>query len=158
MPSEVGLRAVTNTDLPIMFEHQRDQDANRMAAFPARDWDAFSAHWAKILKDETVITKAILFDGSLAGNIVSWQRDDKPLIGYWLGRDYWGKGIATKALAEFLNHAKARPIYPFVAKHNVASVRVLVKCGFTVSGEGRSASSLGGEEVDEWLMKFDDPD
>jgi len=156
MPTEIQLRDVTESDLPTMFEHQRDQDANRMAAFPPRDWEAFTAHWAKILKDETLIAKAILCDGNLAGNIGSWIHDGKPLIGYWLGKEYWGKGIATKALAAFLYHAKARPIYAYVAKHNVASIRVLEKCGFTVFGEGRSASSLGGDEVDEWLMIFDD--
>ncbi len=39
------LRDVTEDDLPILFEHQREPDANRMAAWPARSHGAFMAHW-----------------------------------------------------------------------------------------------------------------
>jgi RimJ/RimL family protein N-acetyltransferase len=51
-------------------------------------------------------------------------------VGYWLGRSYWGRGIATRALALFLPLVPARPLYAHVASHNTGSMRVLVKCGF----------------------------
>jgi hypothetical protein len=51
---EVLLRDVAEGDLPLFFEHQIDPDANRMAAFTARNRDAFMAHWNKILGDETI--------------------------------------------------------------------------------------------------------
>src|SRR5512139_695928 len=98
MPTTVLLRDVIAGDLPIFFEQQLDPVANQMAAFPARDREAFMAHWTKILADETNILKTILFDGEVAGNIVSWEHPDeggKREVGYWLGREYWGKGIAT---------------------------------------------------------------
>jgi RimJ/RimL family protein N-acetyltransferase len=41
-------------------------------------------------------------------------------VGYWLGKGYWGKGIATQALKEFLKHIGTRPLYAHVAKHNIA--------------------------------------
>ncbi len=56
-------------------------------------------------------------------------------MGYWLGREYWGKGIATRALSLFLDQVTARPLYAYVAKHNLASIRVLQKCGFTITSE-----------------------
>jgi RimJ/RimL family protein N-acetyltransferase len=143
----VLLRDVAEGDLPTFFEHQLDPDANQMAAFPARARDAFMAHWTKILGDETVITKTILFDGHVAGNVVSWQQSGEREVGYWIGKEYWGKGIATKALSEFLSHVTARPLYAHVAKHNIASIRVLEKCGFTISGE-----SAPGEEVEEFIL------
>jgi len=125
-----------------------------MAAFPARDREAFSVHWAKILDDPTVTKKTILFNGQVAGNIVSFVHLGTPKVGYWIGKNYWGKGIATKALSEFLGHVEARPLYAHVAKHNVASMRVLEKCGFTICGEDRSPSSAGGEEVEEFVLKL----
>jgi RimJ/RimL family protein N-acetyltransferase len=147
LTSGVLLRDVTESDLPIFFEQQLDPAANQMAAFPARARDAFMAHWTKILGDETVVTKTILFDGHVAGNVVSWQQSGEREVGYWIGKEYWGKGIATQALAVFLSHVTARPLYAHVAKHNIASIRVLEKCGFTISGEGAR-----GEEVEEFIL------
>lgn len=152
MTNKVFLRDVSDSDLPIFFEQQRDPVANQMAAFPARDWDAFMAHWTKILGDETVNIKTILFDGRVSGNVGSWVHSGERLVGFWIGRGYWGKGVATKALSEFLGHVKARPLHAYVAKHNIASLRVLEKCGFTVSGEHKGSSSAGGDEVEEFFL------
>ena len=154
MTSDVRLRDVTDADLPIFFEQQLDPDANRMAAFPARDRQAFTAHWTKILGDPTIIIKTILFDGQVAGNIVSFEQSGKPLVGYWLGKEYWGRGIATKALSQFLGHVTARPLYAHVAKHNIASIRVLEKCGFTISGYDKGFANARGEEVEEVILKL----
>ena len=77
----------------------------------------------------------ILLEGQVAGSIVSFAQSGKLQVGYWIGRSYWGQGIATKALSAFLGHVKARPLYAHVAKHNIASLRVLEKCGFTICGE-----------------------
>jgi RimJ/RimL family protein N-acetyltransferase/predicted nucleotidyltransferase len=149
--SEVRLRDVIEGDLPILFEQQLDPDATEMAAFPARDRDAFMAHWAKILADDTVAKKTILFDGQVAGNILSWKQGDRPLVGYWIGKEYWGKGIATRALSAFLEHVTVRPLYAHVAKHNIASIRVLEKCGFTLFGEDKG-SAYPGDEVEVWVL------
>ena len=106
-----------------------------MAAFPPRDRNAFMAHWTRIMADETVIKKTILFDGELAGNVVSFVRSGEREVGYWIGKNYWGRGVATQALSEFLDYVETRPLYAHVARHNVASIRVLQKCGFRISGE-----------------------
>lgn len=135
MTHDVHLRDVIESDLPVFFEQQRDPAAIQMAAFPARERAAFMAHWTKIMADETVTLKTILCDEQVAGNIVSWQQNDEREVGYWLGKEYWGKGLATQALAEFLKQVTQRPLYAHVAKHNLASIRVLEKCGFTRYGE-----------------------
>jgi RimJ/RimL family protein N-acetyltransferase len=134
--SGVILRDVTEDDLPIFFEDQLDPEAARMAAFASRDLDAFMVHWTRILGDETVITKTIVFDGAVAGNVVSFEWSGRREVGYWIGRRHWGKGIATTALSAFLCHDTTRPLYAGVAKHNLASIRVLEKCGFTIVDEG----------------------
>jgi RimJ/RimL family protein N-acetyltransferase len=149
---DVRLRDVTESDLPILFEQQMDPEANQMADFPARNWDAFMAHWTRLLSDTTTIKKTILFEGQVAGNIGKFEQSGRPLVGYWIGRQYWGKGIATKALTALLDEVQERPLYAYVAKHNVASIRVLEKCGFTICDENQGDSSSAGATVDEVLL------
>jgi RimJ/RimL family protein N-acetyltransferase len=114
------------------------------------------AHWTKILRDETVTTKTILFKGHVVGNIGSWQQASAREVGYWIGREYWGKGIATQALSQFLMYVTARPLYAHVAKHNLASIRVLEKCGFTIAGENKVSSGVPDEEVEEFILKLNE--
>jgi RimJ/RimL family protein N-acetyltransferase len=152
MNDNVCLRDVEAGDLAAFFEHQRDPDAVRMAAFPARDAEAFAAHWAKILADETAAKKTILCGAQVAGNVLSWEQLGDRYVGYWVGKSFWGKGVATRALAAFLEHVRARPLFARVAKANVASLRVLAKCGFTIVGEDREAAPTGGEAVEEFVL------
>ena len=146
MTNNILLRDVTESDLPILFEQQLDPDATAMAAFTSRDRDAFMAHWAKIMADASNILKTVLFDGQVAGNIVGWESSGEWEVGYWIGKEYWGKGIATKALLLFLDLVKTRPLYAHVARHNVASRKVLEKGGFKVIGE----------EPEEFILKLDE--
>jgi RimJ/RimL family protein N-acetyltransferase len=135
MPDEVQLRDVIKDDLPILFEQQLDPVATRMAAFPAREREPFMKHWAKILGDKTTIKKTIVFNGLVAGNIVSWEQSGEQEVGYWIGKEYWGKGIGTRALSEFLLLVSIRPLFAHVAKLNIGSYRVLEKNGFKISSE-----------------------
>ena len=152
MIQDVQLRDVIEDDLPIFFQQQLDPDASYMAAFPSRDSDAFMAHWKKLLSDETKIKKTILFNEQVAGNIGSWQQSCKQEIGYWIGKEFWGKGIATMALSKFLLQIKVRPLYAYVAKHNYASIRVLEKCGFIIIDEEKNFSNIGEERVEEFIL------
>lgn len=128
--SEVRLRDVVEADLETFFEHQRDPEAVRMAAFAARDRAAFSAHWARILADDAVVRQAVLVDGRVAGNVLCWDSGGERLVGYWIGREFWGAGVATAALRAFVDLVRERPLRAHVATSNVGSVRVLEKCGF----------------------------
>ena len=125
------LREVVEADLPVFYEHQRDREAAAMAAFPPRERDAFMAHWAKTLANDSALTWTVVSDGAVAGNIGCWEADGRRLVGYWIGRKFWGRGLATEALAEVVGIVDARPLYAEVVNTNVASIRVLEKCGFT---------------------------
>jgi RimJ/RimL family protein N-acetyltransferase len=128
---DIRLRDIEPTDLPIFYEHQLDADATRMAAFPARDRAAFDAHWAtNVLSNEAAVKQTILVNGQVAGNIGSWPQGGVRFVGYWLGKEHWGKGVATRALTAFLHLVTERPLYAHVAEHNAGSIRVLEKCGF----------------------------
>jgi RimJ/RimL family protein N-acetyltransferase len=126
----VTLREVEPDDLPVLFEHQRDPVANELAGVPARDREAFMAHWARIMADETSLIRAIDADGRLAGNVLSFEREGRREVGYWIERELWGAGIASAALAAFLALETQRPLYGAVLERNAGSLRVLEKCGF----------------------------
>src|SRR3990172_3308847 len=125
MKNEVILREVLPADLPIFYNHQMDPVATRMAAFPSRDIDAFNTHWQKIIKDNSVYLRTILYNGIVAGNIVCWEHDGEREVGYWLGQEFWGMGIATLSVTEFLKVVAERPLFAHVARHNAGSLRVL---------------------------------
>ena len=133
MKPQVVLRDVDPGDLPLFFEHQQDPVAVALVVFRSRERDEFDKHWAKILADETALTKTIVADGQVAGHIASFLRDGEREIGYWIDRALWGRGIASQALSAFLRLEQRRPLVAGVAKHNVASMRVLQKCGFRLS-------------------------
>ena len=130
----VQLRNVELADLPTLFRHQLDVDANRMAVANARDERSFNEHWAKILGDPTVVAKAIVVDGCVVGDINCFKMDGQDAVGYWIDREHWGRGIATRALGLLLEEVAIRPLHARVARTNVASVRVLERCGFVVTG------------------------
>ncbi len=159
LKNRVFLREVRESDLDTFFEHQLDRDANYMAAFSAKDptdREAFMAHWVKILADDSIIKMTILFQGDIAGHVASFERFGVREVTYWIGKHYWGKKIATRALSIFLSQFKTRPLHARVAKDNTASLRVLEKCGFIITGEDKAFSNARGEEVEEFLLKLSD--
>jgi RimJ/RimL family protein N-acetyltransferase len=107
----VALRAVEDLDIDVFFDHQADPEAVEMAAFPARRKDEFAAHWARIRADDTAVQRTIVADGTVAGYIGSWDQDGQRLVGYWVGREHWGRGVATQALAQFAGQEASRPPY-----------------------------------------------
>jgi len=155
MMEAVVLRPVAESDLAVFFEHQRDPQSVAMAAFPSREREAHMAHWAKIMADRSNLLRTILYDGQVAGNIVCWDGTDGREVGYWVGREFWGQGIATRALTLFLDEFEVRPLYAHVARHNVASRRVLEKCGFIVKGAAGVLPEPGAEPVAELILRLD---
>ena len=160
--SAVQLRDVTDADLPVFFEQQLDPDANQMAAFGAKDpadRTAFMAKWSKILRDESSIVMTILCDGTVAGHVLLWRDPalEGPEVSYWLGKRYWGRGMATAALSEFLRQIDRRPLFGRAAKDNIGSIRVLEKCGFVPVGRDSGFSDARGEDVEEVLYVLSAP-
>jgi RimJ/RimL family protein N-acetyltransferase len=151
------LRAVEDDDLPVFFAQQLDPEANHMAAFTTKDPGdrvAFDAHWRRIRGDANIINKTILVDGEVAGYLATFEQFGEREVSYWLGRQYWGKGIATRALAAFLAELPMRPLYARAVKDNIASIRVLQKCGFVITGEDKGFANARGEEVEEYILRL----
>ena len=157
-PADVRLREVIEADLADFFTNQLDPVANRMAAFTApdpADLEAFTAHWSRLLADSMVTVRTVLVDGRVAGNVLLFPHAGQPEVGYWLGRPFWGRGVATRALTMFLELIRIRPLHARVATDNAASVRVLGKCGFVVVGEDRGYANARRTEVEEYVLRLD---
>lgn len=131
----VALRTVRASDLPIFFAHQSDPVAAALADFPARDRASFMAHWSALMADPAVLCRTVLAGGAVAGNVVAFDHEGRREIGYWIGREFWGRGVATRAVRAFLRVEPTRPLYGAVAAGNGASIMVLQRCGFTRRGE-----------------------
>jgi RimJ/RimL family protein N-acetyltransferase len=164
----IHLRPLDPTDLPIFFDHQRDPLASRMAGFASRDPDdreAFMAHWARLAAGaatgrradstpprspfESIVHRTILADDAVAGYVSKFEHDGASEVCYFLGRDYWNKGIASRALAMFLAEVTTRPLHAGIAFDNIGSRRVLEKCGFRETGRVRGFARMRGEEIEE---------
>ncbi len=158
MRDTMRLRAVEDDDLPVFFAQQLDAEARQMAAFTVKDPTdraAFLAYWRRNLANPTAIHRTIMVDGAVVGSVASYADEGRQEVTYWLGREYWGRGLATSALALFLRDVNTvRPIYGRVAKDNIPSRRVLEKCGFRVVGEERGFANARGTEIDELLLEL----
>ena len=139
--AKIHLRPVTETDLPILFQQQLDPDAVAMSAYPAKDRGEFMRHWEGIMKNKNVTARTIVYKEKVAGHIICWKEGKyEQRIGYWIGKEFWRRGIASAAVAETLLLVKIRPLFAEVANHNIASQKVLQKNGFTLHDEGARVS------------------
>jgi RimJ/RimL family protein N-acetyltransferase len=126
----VRLRDIVADDLETFFRHQSDPLSVEMARVAARDEAAHLARWTRLLADPTVGARTIVADGVVAGHVMSFNRDGERELGYWLGREFWGRGITRAAVQQYLPLEPQRPLFAIVAEHNSASRRILTRFGF----------------------------
>ena len=102
---------------------------------------------------------AIDVAGEAAGGIGFTQQADvdhrSAEIGYWLGEEFWGRGIATEALIAVTDHAFANydlcRIYAHVFEWNPASARVLEKAGYAFEGRLKKSVTKEGQTIDKLM-------
>ena len=154
-PAKIRLREISEEDLPVFFLHQSDPEACLVAGVKTKDREAFDAHWSKILKNPEVFNRTIETDGKAAGYVACWEDSGERKIGYWLGKEFWGQGIASAALSEFLTIMSRRPLEATALASNVASLRILEKCGFVLLETVFEESEPGGEKIEVRILKLE---
>lgn len=155
----VVLRPVLDADLPVFFEQQLDEAARYMAAFTTEDpadRGAFDTHWRRIRSDPAIALWTIVFEARVAGYVASFVRHGLREISYWLGRGFWSRGLATEAASLLVAILPERPLHARAAKDNLASLRVLEKCGFTVHAQERGFAAARGTHIDELLLRLEE--
>ena len=73
-------------------------------------------------------------------------------VGYWLGEDYWGRGITSEAVALLVDYVFRETgiirLFASVYEYNPASMKVLEKVGFTRQAILRDAAIKNGRVID----------
>lgn len=140
-----------------------------MAGTKPRPREVFFSRWDYIFTDPKINGLVIEelhggnpADPQLVGSIACFQTDPTGsteaardlehsallhCVGYWIAREHWGRGIASRALALFLAQEPRRPLHATTAVDNAASRYILLKAGFRFTGTRR------GEETDRYLAR-----
>jgi RimJ/RimL family protein N-acetyltransferase len=155
---KVRLRPAAPADIPHFQDFHGEDEGRRLAAFASQgtpEPEAFAAHWNLILANKSSIERTIVADEAVAGYVAHFEQFGRPSISYWVGRAWWGRGVASAAVAAFLPLVAVRPLFARVAKDNQGSLRVLERNGFRKVGEDRGFAPARGCEVDEWILSLD---
>jgi RimJ/RimL family protein N-acetyltransferase len=158
VPVAVGLRPIEDSDLDALFDQMRDPESVWMAAFTAsdpNDRSAFDAHMARVRSSPDITMRAVTRGGQLVGSIASFVIDGHTEVTYWIDRAAWGRGIASQALALFLDQISVRPLHARAASDNAGSLRVLHKSGFKAIGTETSFAPGRNAEIEETILRMD---
>lgn len=154
----IQLRPTTVEDLDILFEFQLDQEGRHLAAFTSQDStnkEAYLAKYTRLLNDPTVNNQTIIANSEIAGSIAKFVMEGDAELTYWIDRQFWGKGVATTALKDFLTLETARPLFGRVAFDNWGSQKVLENCGFIKIGTDRGFANARQAEIEELIYRLD---
>ena len=143
-------------DLPALYQFQLDKEANHLAAFTATNQNTEADYIRKFtpfLSNPTINMFTIRINNAIVGSIAKFVMDDEAELTYWIDRKFWGKGVATTALKEFLKIEQTRPIRGRVAFDNYGSQKVLEKCGFVKIGTDKGFANARQAEIEEYIYK-----
>ena len=120
-------------------------------------------HFLRTMRDADPETAfAIVVDGAAVGGVGFMLQHDvdrvSAEIGYWLGEPFWGRGIATTALAAVTRYAidthGLTRVFALPFAHNTASCRVLEKAGYVLEARLRRSAIKDGKIVDQFQYAF----
>lgn len=154
------LRAWTSQDEASLVRHANNRRIwrNVRDRFPHPYTERDAQLWIKIAhRDTTMLNLAMEVDGQAVGGLGVIFKDDvyrhTAEIGYWLGEDYWNRGLTSRAVAALsdyvFEHYDIRRLYAGIFEHNAASARVLEKAGYTFEARLRQNVVKDGRLLDE---------
>lgn len=154
---DIKLRPTEIADLDFLFQFQLDKEGGYLAAFMPKDPTdkaTYIAKHTKLLSDPTVNNQTVIIDNIIVGSIAKFVMEGDTEITYWIDREFWGQGIATKVLNKFLVIETTRPIFGRVAFDNFGSQKVLEKCGFIKVGNDTGFANARQKEIEEFIYKL----
>jgi RimJ/RimL family protein N-acetyltransferase len=157
--THITLTETEKDDLNAFFQFQLDKEANYVAAFTAKNPDdqtAYIEKYTKHLADPAIHMRTIKVNDVIAGSIAKFVMENEAGITYWIDRKFWGRGIATTALNDFLKIERIRPVYARVAFDNYGSQKVLEKCGFVKTGKDKGFANARQAEIEEFIYELSD--
>jgi len=162
---QLKLRPFLSDDVDDLVEHANNYNVakNLTNKFPypylRKDGEIF-IEWA--LSHDPTLIKAIEINGKVAGSIGIHPLTDiygkSAELGYWIGEEFWGKGLVAKAVEEMLVYAfetfNINRVFARTSHVNLASQRVLLKSGFVQEAAFKETIFKYGEYYDELVFAF----
>ena len=135
------LRPFGEGDAASLYEYARDPDVGPAAGWPPHGSEAESLEIIRtVFSAPHVFALALKETGRVIGSagFVDGHRTELPgpddEIGYWVGKPYWGRGLAPEAVRELLRYGfqdlRLRTVWCNHYEGNAKSQRVIEKCGF----------------------------
>ncbi len=155
--NRITLTKTEKDDLNAFFQFQLDKEANYLAAFTAEDptnKTAYLEKYTTFLTDPAINMQTIKVNNEIVGSVSKFVIENDAEITYWIDRRFWGQGIATTALKDFLEIEPTRPVYGRVACDNYRSQKVLEKCGFVKIGKGKGFANARQAEIEEYSYRL----
>ncbi|MDO4211868.1 MAG: GNAT family N-acetyltransferase [Bacteroidales bacterium] len=160
--SRILLRPWQESDAEALYKYASDPIVGNRAGWPPHQSAGESLEiirtvfnnpttWAIVLKETGEAIGAMGYMPDCPLNLPA--REGEPLVGYWVGKPHWNKGICTEALKLMLKYIRKETTYSsLISSHfidNPASGRVMEKCGFLPTGETAIDESLysGGKRT-----------
>ena len=162
------LRPWRESDAEALFKYASDPEVGPRAGWPPhrsveeslaviRDIFQNDTTWAIELKETGEAIGAMGYMPSYTSKLPA--RPGEPLLGYWVARPYWNRGICTEALRLMLDHIRATtPVRSLISSHfvdNPASGRVMEKCGFQPTGEICIDEELSGSDKPTRVLRLE---
>ena len=166
--SRLILRPWRDSDAEVLFKWASDPDVGPRAGWPPHKSVEESLEvirtifhndttWAIVLKETGEPVGAMGFLSADDTNLPS--RESEPMVGYWVCKPYWNKGICTEALRLMIDHVrKTTSVKSLIGSHfvdNPASGRVMEKCGFLSTGETCTDETLAGSDRPMRVLRFE---
>ncbi|NJE42096.1 GNAT family N-acetyltransferase [Thermococcus sp. GR6] len=153
----VSLGILLREDLKHIWLWYNDRDVRRYLSFPEEIFFyEDELEWYEALRREKKHEKvfAVIENSSrsLVG-LVGLHKIDfhngRAELGYFIGKEYWGRGYASEAVSLAVRYAfewlNLRKVYAHVYESNGASIRILEKNGFKLAGRWRKHQYVPGE-------------
>jgi ribosomal-protein-alanine N-acetyltransferase len=141
----IVLREFIDSDLETLVRLANNEVVSRYLAytFPFPYTKSDGEWWISTgSRQNGVISRVIEYQGQFVGSVgihpqVGW-RSHVAEIGYWVAQEHWHKGIAAAALAQMTDYGftalQLRKLCAPVLAANIASMKVLEKCGYVLEG------------------------
>lgn len=153
----ITLREVQSRDLDQFFLFQQDADAAHMAGFASTnpsDRGVFDHHWGELLNSPDTFVRTIDHEGQPIGSIAAFEDEGAREIMFWTDKQFWGQGITTEALSQFLKDFPERPVRARVVVDNVGTLKILQSLGFEEVGVESSFSNVRAKVVQEKILQL----
>ena len=158
---KVTLRPWREEDAPRLAELLNDPQvlANLAATMPYPYTVEHAADFISRAQQPGMMQCAVCAGGEVVGNIGAVDRGPEIELGYYIGRDHWNRGIATRALALILEKLRplGKPVSAHVFAFNPASAKVLRNNGFNKRSGYQMEPSFQGPQAPIFIYDLPNP-